>query len=414
LRPRPSWPGAVFLLMPLKFAFVRPSSGPVFDWFHTADLPFNQLPSLHVALLLIVGDVFVRRSRGWVRAALLVWFGLIAASPLLVCQHHLTDLVAGLALGLLCLHFIRDEFLIPPFERNRRVATYYSAAAIFTIGTSICLGKCSWPLWWPAMSLSIVAIGYWFVGPAIYGKTDGRISLAAKLLLWPVLLGQHASLRWYGRRCRPHDAVTDRLWIGRQLSESEAAAARVNGVGAVIDLTCEFTEPRSFREWKTGGALRRGSAAKTPRGRSVSFLLRVCAFLRAAFFGREDATRMSANQARQAQYLQLPVLDLTAPTSDQIDQAVKFIEKHAAHKIVYIHCKVGYSRSAVIAAAYLLATGRADSVDHVIAMLRAARPTIIIRPEARRAIEKLHADSRADSAAPEIDSGVPRLPGDLW
>jgi len=99
--------GIFFLSLPLRFAFQRPDvagvSGYVFKQFQQLDQPFNQFPSLHIALLLIVGDVFVSRTRGRVRGALLVWLGLIAASPLLVYQHHVIDLIGGLALGLVWL-----------------------------------------------------------------------------------------------------------------------------------------------------------------------------------------------------------------------------------------------------------------------------------------------------------------------
>jgi hypothetical protein len=40
----------------------------------------------------------------------------------------------------------------------------------------------------------------------------------------------------------------------------------------------------------------------------------------------------------------------------------------------------------VVAAAYLLATGRAESVEAAVETLCAARPTIVIRPNAMRAI----------------------------
>jgi hypothetical protein len=329
--------GACFVLLPLRFAFVQPPDAGVFGvivgLFKRADLPLNQSPSLHIALLLIVGDVFVRRARGPLRAALLVWFGLIAASPLLVYQHHLTDLIAGLALGLLCLHFIPDDPR-PWFDRNGRVGLYYAVGGGALLGACVWIGRSAWPLWWPTVSLLTVAVGYAALGPALYQKVDGKLGWTSRLLLGPALLGQHASLHWYARRCRPWDAVTDRLWIGRKLTGAEATAARSAGVAAVVDLTCEFTEPRPFRTLS---------------------------------------------------YLHLPTLDLTAPTQPQLDAAVAFVAEQAG--IVYVHCKAGYSRAAVVVAAYLLASGGAASADEAIDLIRRARPSLIVRPEARRAIE---------------------------
>jgi protein phosphatase len=85
--------------------------------------------------------------------------------------------------------------------------------------------------------------------------------------------------------------------------------------------------------------------------------------------------------------MQLPILDLTAPTPTQAADAIAFIQHHAADGIVYVHCKLGFSRTAAIAGAYLLATGAAVTPDEAAAMLARARPGIIIRPEARHAIE---------------------------
>ena len=55
---------------------------------------------------------------------------------------------------------------------------------------------------------------------------------------------------------------------------------------------------------------------------------------------------------------------------------------------VYVHCKIGYSRSAAVVGAWLVASGAARSADEAIARLRAARPSIVIRPEAETALRK--------------------------
>ena len=335
--------GFFFVVLPLKFAFARPEVqgrvGFVFKQFQRADKPFNQLPSLHIALLLIFGDVFLRNTRGRIRLCLVVWFCLIAASPLLVYQHHVIDLIGGLVLGLVCLHFIPDVSRRRAFEPNRRIGVFYISAACVLTCISLRMGKASWPLWWPILSLALVAVGYVFLGPSVYAKDNGRLPWTTRLLFWPILLGQHASLWWYARRSRPYDAVTGRLWIGRLLSRREAKLARQAGVGAVIDLTCEFDEPSEFRSLP---------------------------------------------------YLNVAALDLTAPTQPQIDQAIAFAGEHEKTSIVYVHCKAGYSRTSVVAAAYLLATCRADTVDQAIALLRRARPSLVVRSEARRAIETFH------------------------
>jgi membrane-associated phospholipid phosphatase len=107
--------GICFLLLPLRFAFPRPHTegwlGAIFDWFRGMDAPYNLLPSLHAALMLILADVYLRRTRGLVRVAIIVWFILIALSPLLTYQHHLIDIVGGVVLAGLCFWIFPGEDL---------------------------------------------------------------------------------------------------------------------------------------------------------------------------------------------------------------------------------------------------------------------------------------------------------------
>ena len=121
--------GICFLLFPLRFAFPRPRAdgwtGSLFDWFRGLDAPHNLLPSLHAALMLILLDVYLRRTRGLVRVAALCWFGLIALSPVLTYQHHILDIAGGLALAGLCFLIFRNPDFCSPNQdaepNNRRV-----------------------------------------------------------------------------------------------------------------------------------------------------------------------------------------------------------------------------------------------------------------------------------------------------
>jgi membrane-associated phospholipid phosphatase len=114
--------GICFLLFPLRFAFPRPHAdgwlGGVFDWFRGMDAPFNLLPSLHAALMLILVDVYLRHTRGIVRASIIVWLILVALSPLLTYQHHLVDIAGGFLLAAFCFWIFRDRDLSSP-QLNR-------------------------------------------------------------------------------------------------------------------------------------------------------------------------------------------------------------------------------------------------------------------------------------------------------
>lgn len=328
--------GVCFLLMPLRFGFDRPPVagflGGIFNHFRTLDLPFNEFPSLHVALALILLDTYHRHTRGGLRVALHLWFALILVSPVLTYQHHLIGILGGLVLGVVCLHFLQDAPLRQPFAPNRRVGVYYAAGAVLLALVSLSFMPWSLLLLYPAGALAIIAAAYLWLGPGVYRKHHGRLPWTTRVLLAPILLGQRISLSYYARHCRPFDPLTANVYIGRVLASAEARELRARGVGAVIDLAVEFSESPPLR------------------------LL---------------------------PYLHLPVLDLAAPTPEQIAQALAFIEHHAPRAPVYLHCKIGYSRTAAIAGAYLLATGRVITAAEAIALLLQARPGMTIRPESR-------------------------------
>ncbi|HEX8374138.1 MAG TPA: phosphatase PAP2/dual specificity phosphatase family protein [Geminicoccaceae bacterium] len=332
--------GAFFLLMPLRFAFDRPPvdgfTGAVFDAFRGMDKPFNLFPSLHIAFRTILAELYWRHTRGPLRWALAAWFSAVGLSTLLVWQHHVIDVAGGFTLGALCFYFIGDAPWRTPAGRNPRVATYYATAAAAMAVIAILIGGPAWLLMWPAVACATMTCAYLGLGPAVYRKHAGRLPWATRAVLGPVLLGQWLSWRHYARRSPPWSELTPRLWIGRLLSPREAAEARAAGVVAVVDLTCEFQTPGPFRDLP---------------------------------------------------HLSLPTLDLTAPPPATLAAALAFIAEHAGRGIVYVHCKAGYSRTAAVAGAHLLHARTVATPAEAIERLIAARPGMVIRPEARRAIE---------------------------
>lgn len=214
---------------------------------------------------------------------------------------------------------------------NRKVGSYYLLGAGLLAAIAFLLPPLGWLLLWPAASLLLVATGYFGLGSKVYFKRNGRIHPVARALHVFTLLGHDLSRRHYAKAGRPWDPLTPQLWIGRQLTARETKDLHAGAVTAVLDLTAEFSEPPALRRLR---------------------------------------------------YFNVPVLDLTAPSSVQLEDALAFIEREARHGIVYVHCKIGYSRTACIAGRYLLHAGIATDPDHAIRRLRAARPSIVIRPEA--------------------------------
>ena len=242
----------VFLLLPLKMGVDRPAAdgwlGAIFDWFRSMDQPHNLFPSLHIALGVMLAELYARKSRGLLRWVIIAWFLLVGVSTVLTYQHHVIDLVGGFALAVGCFYVIPAEHIHQQRTRSIRIAAYYWIGAVLLILLVVFLWAYeSWILLWPAASVAIVGAGYAGLGPAIYRKANRRLAPAARLVLGPALAGQWLSKLFYARRSKPWNAIDDRVLIGRHLSEREAQLAIEHGVTAVVDLTAEFDAPQAWR-----------------------------------------------------------------------------------------------------------------------------------------------------------------------
>lgn len=94
-----------FWQWPLRLAHPRPElSGPwaeAYGWLGWFDRPYNLVPSLHVAALVVLWAAGCRRFGPRARPWLHAWALAVALSTLLSWQHHLLDVAAGAALGAL-------------------------------------------------------------------------------------------------------------------------------------------------------------------------------------------------------------------------------------------------------------------------------------------------------------------------
>ena len=332
--------GACFAIVPLRFAFPRPVvtdwTAPLFGFLHGFDRPYNMFPSLHIAILTILANTYGRHSRGLARISLLTWFNLIGWSTVLTYQHHVIDVAGGFVLALCSSYLILEHEQAQPVTSNTSVGAQYAGGAVLLAGVGIMARPAGLLLVWPAVSLAIVAGAYFGLYAGITRKQDGRLPLSARLILAPWLIGQYLSLRYYQTQCRPWDQIAPNVWIGRRLNEREAATAVDAGVTAVLDLTGEFSEPASFR---------------------------------------------------RVTYLNVPVLDLTAPVPEQVRAAVDFIDRHCATGVVYVHCKIGYSRSAAVVGVWMREAGIARTGEEAVARMRAVRPSIVVRAEALEVLQ---------------------------
>jgi membrane-associated phospholipid phosphatase len=327
-----------FLLVPLRFAFPHPAAdgvwGLMFDALAGFDQPFNQLPSLHIALAVILWALYARRLSGIARRAMELWFLLICGSVLTTYQHHFIDIPTGLALGALCLwawpfadegngRAVAAQWQWTHDPARWRLAAAYAGGAVLLAALAIQVG--GWALWllWGSMSLLLVALAYAAIGAAAFQKrADGRLAVAARWLFAPYRAAAWINSRaWTWRDPRPV-VVADGVYLGRMPSARQLAASPFK---AVVDLTAEFAAPTSTRA-----------------------------------------------------YVAIPVLDLTTPPAAALAQAAEAIERLRAHGPVLVCCALGCSRSACAVAAWLLATGRVADVAAALATVRAARAIVVL------------------------------------
>jgi membrane-associated phospholipid phosphatase len=327
---------ACFVLFPLRLAFGRPETtglaGFLFDSLTSFDQPFNQAPSLHIALLVILWVFYARIVPRWARWPVHVWAFLVGASVLTTYQHHFIDVPTGALLGFLCLYLWPDKatspfaLAAPTEDRQRlRLALYYTLGAAVLAAVGFAVGSAALWLLWPAVSLLLVATIYAVLGPAGFQKDpDGRMSLAAQALLAPYLVGAWINSRAWTRHDPAPVAIADSVSLGRFPSRND-------GFAAVVDLAAELPS-------RVGNCCAR------------------------------------------------PMLDLVTPTPAQLRDAAAAIEAARAAGPVLVCCALGFSRSAASVATWLLATRRAATVDDAIALVRRARPRIVLGATARAAI----------------------------
>lgn len=340
-----------FLLFPLRFAFERPEAAGLFGWlFDTLagfDKPYNQAPSLHIGLLVIIWARFATLGGSWTRLAVHAWALLIGVSVLTTYQHHFIDVPTGALVGALCLWLWPMEGP-PPLARwqtnrssaARRLASRYMLAALLVAALALLFGGAALWLLWAAVALALVGLIYAGLGPAAFQKHAGRLSGGAQLLLAPYLAGAWLNSRLWTRRRPAPDPIADGVYLGRLPTAREMRKA---GFAALFDLTAELPAPAG--PWRYGAQ---------------------------------------------------PCLDLLPPAPEDLLAAARSIEhlRREGAKVL-VCCALGYSRSACAVAAWLLVTGRVKEVDAAIRWLRECRPNIVLGAQHRAALaacRQLHDD----------------------
>jgi len=331
---------ACFILFPLRFTFQQPDTdglaGFMFDALTSFDKPFNQAPSLHIALLIILWRLYSKHLPRPAQWPLHIWFALVGVSVLTTYQHHFFDIPTGALLGFACL-WLWPERGDSPLARvamatdRKRVllAARYLIGGAVIAGLAVWIGGAGWWLLWPAVSVWLVAANYAIVGPEGFQKdSDGGMSLAARALLAPYLAAAFLNSRAWTRREPKPVAIGGGVWLGRMPMARDAV-----GFSTVVDLCAEMPGANSAAHW-------------------------IC----------------------------IPMLDLVPPPAGQLRHAAASIERGRCAGPVLVCCALGYSRSAAAVVTWLLTSRTAATMTEAIERVRGARPRIVVDPALRAAI----------------------------
>jgi protein tyrosine phosphatase (PTP) superfamily phosphohydrolase (DUF442 family) len=100
------------------------------------------------------------------------------------------------------------------------------------------------------------------------------------------------------------------------------------------------------------------------------------------------------------EYCHLPTVDDDAPTLEDLNRGVEFIQRIVKQNgKVYIHCAGGIGRAPTMAVAYLVSEGL--SLDEAVGLVQKARPFIDIRPAQMEQLRRFAASLSAEKAQGE-------------
>ena len=321
-----------FLIFPLKFSFERPNlDGFLSLWFDVLmgfDKPFNQAPSLHITLLVILWQFYNCYFQSKFNQLLLhVWCFLIALSVLTTWQHHFFDVPTGLWAGCFCIWLWPENGMTP--LKSKSYAKQYTWSGIYfllfllSLSLAIYIGGIGLWLLWLAGAFVLVSANYLVFGATGFQKqANGHFPFAITILYLPYFAIMWLNSRLWTLKNKPADFIMDNVYLGRIASHNTLQTKRIV---SIVDFCAEL-----------------------PIGQFNGY------------------------------YSLIPVLDMTPLSIKQCQLAAETIDQFQKQGSVLVCCALGYSRSATAVIAWLLLTKRAANVEDAITKVKTARCSVVI------------------------------------
>lgn len=315
----------LFTLLPLQFSFEKPEVTE-FEFLFTllkADLPYNQLPSLHISFAIILwASMRTRIASLVIRGVLAGWLCLIVLSTLLVFQHHFIDLPTGVLVGLIAIYLIpaqKRSFLTNRFTtpRHIKIGLYYLVGSLIMLLIAFSTPYLNWFFLWIFFTLLLVSIIYAFGLNDLLAGKHGQANWIQWLIFAPYFIGSYLSWHYYRRKIPLMSHVKDHVYLGRYPTEKEFDQVESSGITQAINLATE-----------------------------------------------QQLQKARIPQSRRA------FLDLTIQSPESLYQLARDIDALEGQN-VYVHCALGLSRSVLAVAAWLLYKGHSlEEVENLIGEFR--------------------------------------------
>ncbi|MFZ8199992.1 diacylglycerol kinase family protein [Alteromonas portus] len=198
---------------------------------------------------------------------------------------------------------------------------------------------------WTAFSLIAVSSAYLLNYPSLFRKReDGSIPFYIRWIFVPFLLGSWL-YNEYARRTDkvpPLQKIEPNLFLACRMSGKHVELLNENHIDAILDVTAEF-----------------------------------------------DGLDWTAYQ-EDYRYLNVPVLDHTSPTPEQLVLAINWLNQQVSEKKnVVVHCALGRGRSVLVVAAYLLAKNPTLTVDEALNQINQIRQTARLNKHQLASLQKV-------------------------
>lgn len=331
-----------FLSFPLQQINIlnRPEVGGFFGWWFDSlmkfDHPYNQAPSLHIALLVVLWSFYSERfSRKW-HWPINIWAILIGVSVLTTWQHHFIDIPSGILAGALAIWCFPSHqsspLTVKKFAKNWRWFSIYFISALALCFIALVFQSIWLWLLYPAFSLLIVALNYGIFGKYGFPKQpNGQYALSQWILFLPYIFIARINSYLWTRQINPYNEILPNLYIG----SIPNLVSKIQSFDSIVDCCAE-----------------------------IPF-----------------------NSHHIRHYYPNFLLDMTPLSLTECQQSADIIQHALMNGQTLVFCALGYSRSATSILAYLIIHQK-YSLDDAMVLLRKARPNSVISEKQMNILRK--------------------------